>query len=73
MFGKSSKLELTVEGMSCGHCESAVVKAVSNLSGVKKVKADHSRSHVQVFYKDDPPDEAAIRETIQGLGYEVTE
>jgi copper chaperone CopZ len=31
-------IELKVEGMSCGHCKSAVEKAVSALAGVIKVE-----------------------------------
>ncbi|MBF2455135.1 heavy-metal-associated domain-containing protein, partial [Listeria seeligeri] len=29
------KLTLTVEGMTCGHCEARVTKALSEVSGVK--------------------------------------
>jgi copper ion binding protein len=34
------KKTLKVEGMSCEHCVKAVTKALSQLSGVKKVKVD---------------------------------
>ncbi len=39
---------LTVEGMSCDGCESAVVKAVSDVSGVTDVSADHEQNSVTV-------------------------
>ena len=37
----AEKVELKVTGMSCGHCEVAVIKALMALDGVKKAEADH--------------------------------
>ena len=60
-------------GMSCGHCEQAVVKGVQALPGVEKAKADHGKSRVEVFYKEAAPDMDAVRRKIGELGYEVVE
>ena len=40
MESKIEKHTIIVEGMSCGHCESAVEKAVSSLAGVLSAQVD---------------------------------
>lgn len=32
---------ITVEGMSCGHCEQTVVEALEEIDGVTEATADH--------------------------------
>ncbi|QIB75973.1 heavy-metal-associated domain-containing protein [Halogeometricum borinquense] len=39
---------LTVEGMSCGHCEQTVEDALSNVDGVESAAADHESASVTV-------------------------
>ena len=72
MFGFGKKMRLTVTGMSCGHCEQSVVKGLSDLEGIEKVKADHAKSQVEITYAQDPPDIEVISERIRTLGFEVT-
>ena len=67
----SRKEALDVQGMSCSHCEQTVVKGLQDLPGVHKVKADHERDRVEVFYKGDVPDMEAVRKKIVEMGYEV--
>lgn len=72
MFGRNEKQVLTVEGMTCGHCEQRVEKSVAQIDGVKKVHASHKDHTVEVVYKkSQPPDADRIRQTIEGLGYRV--
>ena len=73
MFGRSSKVELTVEGMSCGHCEETVVDAFSGLDSVKKVKADHNKRKVTLYYRGEQPTMVPLRAKITDLGYELVE
>lgn len=35
--------EITVRGMSCGHCAEAVTKALKSLPGVSRVQVDLAR------------------------------
>lgn len=70
-FAKQKKETLSVMGMSCSHCEQAVEKGVAAMSGVSKVKANAAGNSVDVFYKGDAPDMAAIKAKIVELGYEV--
>jgi len=60
---------LPVSGMSCTGCESNVETAVSELSGVTGVDADHEAGTVTV---EGEVDEAALREAIADSGYELT-
>ena len=39
---------LTVEGMSCGHCERTVEEALRDVGGVTDVSADEERGAVTV-------------------------
>ena len=43
-----STIELNVEGMSCGHCEKAVTKALLALDPQAKVVIDRSQNKVEV-------------------------
>ncbi|MCI0404896.1 MAG: heavy-metal-associated domain-containing protein [candidate division Zixibacteria bacterium] len=73
-FGAKDKIELKVTGMTCGHCEAKIEEAVSKLPGVKKVAASRTRQTVTI-----EPDESdslnlqTVKETIESLGYQVTE
>jgi copper chaperone len=69
LFGK--KEVLAVKGMSCGHCEQAVEQGLAGLAGITKVKADHGKGQVTVYYKGDPPVKEDLARTITELGYEV--
>ena len=72
MFGRTEKQVWHVDGMTCGHCEQRVEKTVSQLNGVKKVKASHADHTVEIaFKKGEPPDAGLIEEAITELGFEV--
>ena len=60
---------LTVEGMSCGHCEMAVKKALGDLDGVKSVKVDLDSKKVEEE-GEDLIDEN-LKEAIEDAGYDV--
>ena len=60
-------LELKVTGMTCGHCENAVNKALSGLPGVTRV-VKVSREEERVAVEGDPDIEALIA-AIEEEGY----
>jgi copper chaperone len=68
VFGKKAKL--TVTGMSCGHCEQAVEKNLSEMESVTKVKADHSNSVVTLHYKGEQPGLEEVILRVKNAGYE---
>ncbi|KAA9000975.1 copper chaperone CopZ [Paenibacillus spiritus] len=64
-----SQAILNVEGMSCGHCVSAVEKAVKNLGAVARV--DLPGKKVAVEYDESAVSLDAIKEAIEDQGYDV--
>jgi copper ion binding protein len=59
-----------VNGMTCGHCVSAVTSEVSALPGVSQVHVDLDAATVTVE-SEQPLDPAAVAAAIDEAGYEV--
>jgi copper ion binding protein len=73
LFGaKKNDITITVEGMSCGHCEKRVEEAVSAIAGVKGVMASHVKRSVVVSTKGAVSREAIVA-AIGSAGYQVAE
>jgi copper chaperone len=60
--------ELTVTGMTCGHCEKAVTHAISQLDPVAKIVIDRSQNLVTI--SSDKPRQALLQ-AIKDEGYAV--
>ncbi len=58
----------TVEGMTCGHCEKAVTKALLALDAQAKVVIDRAQNTVQV---DSEKPRDALAKAIAEEGYRV--
>jgi copper chaperone len=58
----------TVEGMTCGHCEKAVTKALLALDAQAKVVIDRTQNKVQV---DSAKSREALGQAITDEGYRV--
>ena len=59
----------TVEGMTCGHCEKAVTKALLSLDAQAKVVIDRTHNTVQV---DSEKNREALSQAIADEGYRVS-
>lgn len=59
-----------VMGMSCDHCRAAVEKALSSLPGVKEVTVDLAAGEAKIR-SEGAIDAQAIRQAVQGAGYQV--
>ena len=64
------KLILSVDGMSCMHCENAVKTAVGAIAGVSGVEASFEKKEVVVEYSGDI-DFNQVYEAIAEEGYTV--
>ena len=64
------EINLKVEGMECAGCEKRIQNAVSNIKGVKEVKANHENGVVVITAKDGVNVEE-IKNKINELGFEV--
>jgi copper chaperone len=61
-------LEFKVEGMTCGHCVSAVKRAVQSIDPAATVEIDRESGRVAV---ETASDTSAIRQAIEAEGYSV--
>ena len=59
----------TVEGMTCGHCEKAVTKALLSLDAQAKVVIDRTQNTVQI---DSDKNREALAQAIANEGYRVS-
>ena len=64
-------INLTVNGMSCSHCENSVKKAVGALDGVDSVKVDLTNKKVSVEYDPGKVNPDTIAQAIEDQGYDV--
>jgi copper chaperone len=62
---------INVEGMSCDHCKMAVTNAVSALEGVSSVAVSLENKTVSVDFEEERLPLDAIKQAIEGQGYEV--
>jgi copper chaperone len=62
---------ITVNGMSCSHCENSVKKSVGVLNGVDTVRVDLESKKVLVEYDPERVSIETIKETIEDQGYDV--
>jgi copper ion binding protein len=60
----------TVQGMTCGHCVSAVSAEVGALAGVNNVEVDLATGLVRVT-SEKPLDTSAVRAAVDEAGYEL--
>lgn len=63
-------MEITVKGMTCGHCAAAVTKALEELPGVSQVQVDLTSGRVTFANADPIPPEELAR-AIKNAGYEL--
>ena len=69
----STTTSYAVNGMTCGHCVSAVTEELTALSGVEAVDIDlqtGGTSTVKVTSQE-PLDETAVRAAVDEAGYEL--
>lgn len=59
----------TVIGMTCGHCEAAIRRALARLDPAAQVQIDRSQQRVQVQGSSQPRE--ALAAAIREEGYEV--
>ncbi len=64
-------ITLDVTGMTCGGCENAVKRALSQVDGVSNVQPSHEAHAVRLTYDPSKVNLAAVKSRIQALGYQV--
>lgn len=65
------EMNLTVMGMDCSSCETAVKRSLERLEGVIRVDADHAADRVDVRFDSEKVPEEKIKERIRAAGFET--
>ncbi len=66
------KMEIFIDGMSCGHCKMRVEKVLSEIDGIESAEVIlEEKKAVVVFDKE--VDETLIAQLIDEAGYKVVE
>jgi copper chaperone len=63
-------MEITVKGMTCGHCAAAVTKALEALPGVSQVQVDLATGRVS-FASANPIPREELARVVKGAGYDM--
>lgn len=59
-----------VEGMTCGHCKSAVEGALHEVDGVNEVKVDLDSGNVKISHAE-TASKVEMKEAVEEQGYDV--
>lgn len=65
-----TNLDLSIQGMSCGHCVKAVQQALAPLSGI--TRAEVKVGSATIAFDESVVSKEAIVKAIQEEGYQVT-
>ncbi|MBC2255242.1 CopZ family metallochaperone [Listeria ivanovii] len=65
------KLTLKIEGMTCGHCEARVTKALEEVAGVVSAKVSLEEGTATVEFKTGQVEEDRLMDAVEEAGYEV--
>ncbi|WNY26282.1 copper ion binding protein [Methanolapillus ohkumae] len=60
-----------VGGMTCGHCQKRVQKAISESSGVTKTVVDVSKGEAYVEFDETKTNLNKIKEIVRNTGYQA--
>ena len=60
---------IEIKGMSCGHCQARVEKALNAIDGAQ-AKVDLKKNRAVVSLKEDIPDQS-LKDAVVDAGYEV--
>ena len=69
----SDEVVLNITGMTCGGCSSKVKKALTKCPGVKDAEVDHKSGKAVVEVESGKAKTEELIESVEGLGYSVTE
>jgi copper chaperone CopZ len=64
-----AEIKIKTTGMDCHGCEVNIQDSVSELPGIKKVKADFKKAVVEVKFDDKLVNSEQIKQAIKAAGY----
>ena len=66
----SKTLNLTIEGMTCGHCATSVTKELTKIAGASDIKVDPIAGTASLMVNDDV-DNLLIGDAVTEAGYKL--
>jgi Cu+-exporting ATPase len=69
----SNKVVMTIDGMHCTSCASLIELNLMDEDGVRAVEVDYPLRRATVEFDPARQSISALTETIEGLGYKVTD
>ncbi len=66
------KVQISIEGMTCGHCSARVVKALKTVDGIVDAKVDLANKNATVELSSNV-DDNVLKEAVEDAGYDVTD
>jgi len=66
-----ANIKLNVEGITCGGCEKSIRNALLSHAGVSEVEASHETGIVAIEFDDSQIQQPALKEAIEGAGFDV--
>lgn len=66
-----SKIEIKIEGMTCGHCAMSVTNELATLQGVSNIKVDHAAGKATI--EAEGVSNAQLEEAVAEAGYKAVE
>ena len=67
-----ASLKLRVSGMTCGHCQAKVEKALKNINGVYSAIVDLPNGEAEIDFNDDTVTTDQLIAAVRGAGYTAT-
>jgi len=67
----SKKLIIKIAGLHCRACELLSEEKLGELKNVSQVKVSQASGQAEIYYENEPPAPAAIKETLAKLGYRL--
>ena len=65
--------EIPIDGMTCAACAARIGRGLTGLEGVEEANVNYATARAVVSYDPDLVDRAAVRATIEKLGYAVAD
>ncbi|MCA0986541.1 copper chaperone CopZ [Guptibacillus algicola] len=62
---------LTIKGMTCNHCKTAVESALTELNGVSRVEVDVAKGKAEVSYEASKVSVSDMNEAVEEQGYDI--
>ncbi|MFW9852465.1 MAG: heavy-metal-associated domain-containing protein [Candidatus Thorarchaeota archaeon] len=66
------EITLSIEGMTCAHCEMTVTKALKEISGVKSVSVSLDENAAFIEYKPSKTSPEKLIKAVEKVGYKAT-